>query len=216
MATEAQRQSRLLDSGFLDSIGSQDVPLALTNVEKIFVKHLGRLIERLQDNLNEAKNGKEITASGELSSSMRFEYRLNGVSFTGEIYMADYADFVDKGVQGIGPNNRNATSPYKFKTPFPSKNMQKALIAWVRQKSVLEDKTAPKGLMGKATRGILRNKARRDDIAIRIGIGIKRHGTKATNFKQISINQIMNDMNRELSEALATDITIDINTSLLR
>jgi hypothetical protein len=216
MASEAQKQKRLLDSGFLDTLGSKETPLKLQKAEQVFVKYLGILMQHLQDNLNTAQNGREITASGELSSSMRIEYQLDGMSFIGQIFMADYADFVDKGVQGIGPNNRNTTSPYHFKTAFPSKNMQKVLIAWVRQKSVLEDRTAPKGLMGKATRGILRNKTRRNDLAIRIGIGIKRHGTKATNFKQVSINQIMGDMNRELSKALATDIIIDINTSLLQ
>lgn len=215
MASESQKQRKLLDSGFLDGIGSKDVPLELDEVEKIFVKYMGQLVEALQVNLNVAQNGKEITASGALSESIRFEYRKDGQGYVGEVYMLDYADYVDKGVQGIGPNNRNTTSPYHFKTAFPSKNMQKALILWVRQKSILEDRTAPKGLKGKVTSAYLRNKVRRNDLAIRIGIGIKRHGTKATNFKQVSVNQILDAMKQDMAKALASDIAININTSLL-
>jgi hypothetical protein len=216
MATESQKQKRLLDNGFLDNLGSKDVPLKLDKVEKIFVKYMGKLVDLLQVNLNTASNGKEITASGALSESIRFEYRKDGTGYVGEVYMLDYADYVDKGVQGIGPGNRNTTSPYHFKTAFPSKDMQKALLLWVRQKSLLAEREAPKGLKGKATRTYLRNKVRANDLAIRIGIGIKRHGTKATNFKQVSVDAILDDMTRELAKATATDIAVNINTSILR
>ncbi|WP_212005757.1 hypothetical protein [Chitinophaga sp. HK235] len=217
MATEAQRQRNIIDSGFLDNVGAaRTTPLQLNNVEQIFVKWMGLLVEALQRNLHAVNGGREINAGGNLSESIRFEYRVSGRDYIGEVYMADYADYVDKGVQGIGPNSRNTTSPYKFKTAFPSKDMQNALILWVRQKHVLSDATAPRGLMGRNTRGYLRNKVRRNTLAIALGISIKRHGTRATNFKQISVDEIMDGMKRELAAAMAKDIRININTDLLR
>lgn len=216
MASEASKQRDLINSGFLDNLGSDNSSLQLNEVEKIFVKWMGKLLEALQRNLNEAKNGREITASGELSSSIRFNYRVDGFGYEGLFYMASYADFVDKGVQGVGPNNRNTTSPYKFRYAFPSRNHQEALLFWVRHKSLLEERSAPKGLLGTRTKSFLRNKARRTDLAIRIGIASKRKGLRATNFKQASVDEVMADMTVDIQKALAKDIIISINTSMLK
>lgn len=216
MASEAKKQRNLIDTGFLDSIGTDNSSLEPNEVERVFVKWMGKLLEALQRNLNEAKNGREITASGELSSSITFNYRVDGFGYEGLFYMASYADFVDKGVQGVGPNNRNTTSPYKFRYAFPSKNHQDALLFWVRHKSLLEERSAPKGLLGAGTKNFLRNKARRNDLAIRIGIASKRKGLRATNFKQVSLDEVMADLTAEMQKALAKDIVISINNSMLK
>lgn len=216
MASEAQKQQNLLDSGFLDNLGSKDSELLLDATEGVFVKWMGKLVEALQQNLNTANNGREITASGALSSSIRFEYKKQGKGYVGEVYMLDYADFVDKGVKGLGPNNRNTTSPYSFKTVFPSKNMKNALLLWVREKNVLSDITAPKGLLGKHTRSYLRNKDRANDLATALGISIKRKGLVATNFKEASVDQILGAMRTELAAAAAKDIVVNINLGVLK
>lgn len=217
MATEAQRQRQLIDSGFLDNVGANEPDIELNEVEKIFVQYMGQLLEAMQRRVNTpGSDGREITASGELSESMRFEYTVDGFAYEALFYMADYADYRDKGVQGVGPNNTNTTSPYRFKSAFPSKQMQKALLLWVREKANLEDKTAPKGLKGKYTRNYLRNKDRRNQLVIGIGIGIKRHGIKPGNFKEASIEEIMADMLAALGKALAKDIKVSIDTSVLK
>lgn len=216
MASEGKKQQGLIDSGFLDGLGSDNSSLQLNEVEKIFVKWMGKLLEALQRNLNEAKNGREISASGELSSSITFNYRVDGFGYEGLFYMANYADYVDKGVQGVGPNNRNTTSPYKFKYAFPSRNHQEALLFWVRHKSLLEERDAPKGLLGARTKNFLRNKARRNDLAIRIGIASKRKGLRATNFKKVSLDEVMADLTADIQKALAKDIVISINASMLK
>lgn len=216
MASEAQKQQRLLSSGFLNNLGSNIPELELNEVEKILVKFGSVMVEALQRNINTpGANGREITASGELSASIRFEYRQQGLGYVAEWFMTDYADFRDKGVQGVGPNNRNTTSPYRFKTAFPSKNMQNALLLYVREKNLLSDITAPKGLLGKNTRRILKNKDRRNTLAVAMGISIKRKGIEASNFKQKSIDEVMEDMTAELAKAMAMDIKISINMSKL-
>lgn len=217
MATEAQKQLNLLDSRFLDSLGTSRGDLVMTETEKIFVETMGELVERLQYNLNTpGANGQEITASGGLSESIHFEYSIAGRGFHGEIYMAGYADFVDEGVRGLGPNNRNNTSPYSFKHRFPSRNMQKDLILWVREKNVISDVTAPKGLLGKHTRNYLRNKDRRNDLAIRLGMSILQKGTRATRFKEVGVEDILQRLTQKLASALAVDVKVNIVTSLLK
>jgi hypothetical protein len=222
MASETQRQQQLINSGFLDNLGSTpDVPLELDTVEKIFVKWMGLLVEALQRNINGNGSGwagyeQTITASGALSASVRFEYRKNGKGYTGEIYMLDYADYVDKGVKGINSSMKAPKSPYQFKSWFPSENMKKGLLLWVREKSVLTEITAPKGLFGRHTRTYLRNKDRANDLATAIGIAIKSNGLWARPFKDASVKEIMEGMKAELAQAMAHDIAININTSILR
>lgn len=216
MATEAQRQKQLLSSGWLDKIGTGNETLELNEVDKVFVKWMGRLLEALQKNINNpGADGKEITASGNLSQSIRFEYTQNGTSYEALFYMAYYADYRDKGVQGIGPNSKNTTSPYKFKTAFPSKNMQEALLMWVREKNLLTDITAPKGLLGKNTKRVLKNKDRSRSLVFALGRSIKQRGIAASNFKEVSVNEIMDGMRQELAQALAADIAVSIDTAKL-
>ncbi|MBV7534058.1 hypothetical protein [Chitinophaga sp. sic0106] len=211
MATETQRQQALIDDGFLDNLGTDSgSDLDLTPVEKIFVKWMGQLLLAFQNNLNTLKDGREISASGNLSESIRVEYNFEGNAYEAVFYMADYADYVDKGVRGIGPNNRNNTSPYRFKHAFPSKNMQKALLLWVRQKNIVENNMPQKGLKGRFTRNYLRNKMRAQDLAIRLGVGILRHGTRATNFKQESLDEVMAQMEAEMQKALSNTIVVNI------
>ncbi|GEP95560.1 hypothetical protein [Chitinophaga cymbidii] len=217
MATEAQLQKQLLESGFLNTLGANDDKLVLNEVEKIFVKWMGRLVEVMQERLNTARaDGTEITASGRLSESIRFEYEVSGTGYEGTIFMAHYADYVDKGVQGVGPNNQNSTSPYSFKFAFPTKKHQEALIMWVRQKNVLTDVTAPKGLLGKHTRAFLRNDARRKSLAISIGVASKRKGLKARPFKAEAIDEVLAAMTKEIAQATARDVKINVETSVLK
>lgn len=217
MASDAQRQRDLLATGYLDTLGTGNDNLLLNEVEKIFVKWMGRLVEVMQERLNTVRSdGAEITASGRLSSSIRFEYQVAGTGFEGQVFMAPYADYVDKGVQGVGPNSKNTTSPYRFRFAFPTKNHQEALILWVRQKANLSDVTAPKGLLGKNTRAYLRNDMRRKSLAIAIGISSKRKGLKARPFKAESVDEVLEAMKREIVAATAKDIKISFDTSVLK
>lgn len=207
MASEAQRQRQLIESGWLDQVGQDRVPLELNSVDAIFQKWMGDLLLALQRNVNEpGPDGREITASGNLSASMRVEYTISNTSYEAVFYMADYADFRDKGVQGIGPGNQNTTSPYRFKSAYPSQNMQQALLLWIRQKNVLADIRAPKGLQGVTDPRKL---------AFGLGRAIKRHGIKASNFKQASIDEVMDGLRADLAKALAKDIVFNINASML-
>lgn len=222
MASEAQKQKQLIDSGFLEGLGgSKEKEPAFDSAEKVFVKWMGLLITELQKNLNNEGIGMggysaEITASGALSESIHLEYRRTGAAFEGRIYMLDYADYVDKGVQGIGPGSKNTTSPYRFRTPGTSKNMRDALVKWIAEKNVLSTITTNKGLLGPHTQQKLQNKIAAQSLAEAIGRSIKRKGLKARPFKSVSVDAIVEGMNKEMAKALVQDIKIDINLSVLQ
>jgi hypothetical protein len=220
MANENALQRKLLKSGILDNLGSyKDLPLELNTVESIFVKYMGRMILEMNANLNKEKPvGIGLTSSsvatGALSESIRFEYKRLGSSYVGEIFMLDYADYVDKGVKGVaGAKPTNYNSPYQFKTIFPSKDMQKALLIWVRRKNIYDKAASPIGLFRAATRKTLASKTARDKIVIAIGIGIKTKGTDQTLFKTNAVGNVLAEMRAELAKAAAHDIVINIKDS---
>lgn len=210
MASEAQRQQELLNTDFLDRLGSgKGNGPKLDAVEEVFVKYMGKLVQRLVDRVDKrGPNGREISASGNLSSNIRFEYTRNGTKYVGQVYMPDYADFVDKGVQGVGPENRNTTSPYRFRFLRPNAKHVAALERWIADKNDLSIITAPKGLANLVTA--------RKSLAYAFAASARRRGLKATNFKRGALDDILPDFTRELGAALGKDLTTSIKLSNLR
>jgi hypothetical protein len=208
MASEAQKQGALLNSGFLNTLGSKDPGLRLDGVEQVFVKYMGKLVQRLVSRIDQAgPDGREVTASGNLSSNIRFEYTHIGMRYTGNVFMPDYADFRDKGIQGLGADNQNTTSPYRFKFRHPSKKHVAAIEQWIKEKNNLAIVTAPKGL----TDIVKEQKS----LAYIFAASARRKGIKAANFKQGAIDDILPDFARELSAALGKDIAVSIKLSNL-
>lgn len=220
MANEGTLQRKLINSGILDNLGSEKLKDPdFTTVEKIFVKYMGKMVQNMNDNLNKEKTvGKGLTSSsvatGALAESIRFEFKRLGASYVGEIYMLDYADYVDQGVKGtLGAKPTNRNSPYQFKTRFPSTDMLKSLVIWIRRKNIYDKGASPIGLLRAATRKTLAVKANRDRLAMAIGIGIKTKGTDQTLFKTNAVGSLIEEMKAELSKAAAHDIVVNIRTT---
>lgn len=206
MASESQKQKSLLSSGALGRLGVSPKDIQLDAVEKVISRYVGLIVTRYQDRINgrgsdadsNGDSGREITASGRLSASIRGEYTQRGRDFDITIYMADYADYVDKGVQGIGPGNKNTTSPYRFKFRYPSRTHVAAIEAWIKAKNVTAIITKPKGLnIGPA---------------YSIAMSIKKKGLSATNFKQRVIDSVLPKLTEELASALAKDVVVSFTT----
>jgi len=209
MATEAQRQSQLIKSGFLNTLGGKDPGLQLDEVEKVFVKHMGKLVQRIVYRIdNTGSNGREISASGELSAKTRFEYTRLGMQYKGQVLMPDYADIRDKGIQGLGADNQNRTSPYRFRFLRPSKKHVAALEGWIKEKNNLAIVSVPKGLTD-----IVKEQKR---LAYIFAASARRKGIKPGNFKSGAIDDIMPAFLKELSTALAKDVSVSIKTANLR
>ncbi|ASZ14517.1 hypothetical protein KTO58_01220 [Chitinophaga pendula] len=220
MASESKLQRQLLESGFLDDIGQArgGDKLKFTSVEQVFIKHMGQLLKRLQERVNAPQCAdKEITASGGLSASMRFEYTFLGVLYRAQFYMASYADYQDKGVRGLGSNNQNTTSPYSFRFKNASRNHVDAIEGWLKEKNNLTDRRAPKGLLTAGKKNHINDAIQTNrSIAYAIAVAGKSKGLKAQNFKQGAIDDVMPGLMKELAQAMARDIKISIDTSVLQ
>lgn len=215
MASEAQQQQKLINSGALANIGqARGTDLTLTAVEEVFKLYMGKLVQELTRRVDEPVDGKEISASGNLSSSIRFEYSVAGTEYVGKIFMADYADYQDKGVRGVGPNNRNMTSPYKFKFATPSKAHVDAIEKWMREKNTIAIVTAPKGLHEKVKggKGLKDIQPVPQTLAYIIARASKMHGLAARNFKQGAVNSVMPAFSAALAKAMAKDVKVNIDT----
>lgn len=195
--SEAKRQYSLLDSGFLDSLGSGKEDFVLNEVEKIIVKYIGILVKGYQARLDM----QDRHASGTLHDSIRGTYKRLGKDYEVSIIMADYAKYVDKGVQGIDPSKTvNRDSPYKFKFRNPSKAHVAAVEKWIRAKNVTAIVTVPKGLQVSKPKSL----------AYIFAKAIKRKGLKKSNFINKTMEDILPDMIRDLAGAMARDVSISI------
>lgn len=135
---------------------------------------------------------QDLVSSGNLAQSIIGEDVANinlskGEPVTIRINGADYANFVDQGVQGVGGKDvtpKNTTSPFRFKDD--TRLFTKAIDKW------------------KSNKGI-------NGSSFLISRSIKRRGLRATNFISKAIDQkTLDDFSRELSDTLANDITIKL------
>lgn len=206
MASEAQRQAALLNSGYLNTLGTSSGVIALDNVEQVIVHWMGKLVQEIVRRIDEpGENGKEISSSGHLSANTRFTYKKLGMAYVGYVHMPYYADYRDKGVQGLGPGNINTTSPYRFRFLNPSKNHINAIEDWVREKNNLTVITVPKGLTSIAKQ--------QRSMAYLIAKYDKQHGIRPANFKKGAVAAIMDGFLRDISRAMAKDISIEFDYS---
>lgn len=202
MASEAKKQSELLATGFLNSLGKKknfDEPLTLNSLEDVLIKY-GKLFRKgFSDELNAA----DVSASGYLDSNIRFEFTRFGTRYETVFFMPDYAKFVDQGVQGINQGvSKNKTSPYKFRISNPSPAMVKSLEKWLKEKNVTAIITVPKGIVAK--------KVEAKSLAYALGKSIKQRGINATYFKKKTVEKLKDQFRADVIKAVGEDIKINI------
>lgn len=87
--------------------------------------------------------------SYELSQSIHFTAEIMGTRFVFELRMADYYDYVNKGVKGRFERKKAPNSPYRFKDKMPP---VKSLSLWARKRGLNEFAVA-KSIYNKGTYG---------------------------------------------------------------
>ena len=210
-STEFKRQNRLhaantkaaLAGGFLETVGSDkgyvQRSIVFDTLQAVLFEYSEKFVNRFKSELD--KQG--VNASGDLSSSIRFQYKKAGTVYETAIFMNDYAKFVDEGVQGVNSaKSINKTSPYKFKFAHPSATHIAALEKWIKEKNVTALITAPKGIISKD----LSPKS----LAYAIGTATKQRGLKATYFKKKVVESLITDLKRDIAAAIGEDIKVNI------
>ncbi len=221
---ESQNQKGLLSSVFLDTLGSSQfspAPVAFDAIEAVMIKY-GKLFA---EGFSKELDNQDINAGGGLDSSIRFEFsKPTGNSYVVSIFMADYAKFVDEGVQGINPGKSiNQTSPYIFNLAYPSAKHVAQIERWIKEKNVTAIITVPKGIshltkqkslsqsLGRSVKDSkLSDVTGQKSLAYAIATNIKQKGIRATNFKQNVIDKLKDEFRAEIMTAARKDISINI------
>ena len=88
-----------------------------------------------QSKSNLTKQGKKAT--GALYNSIKAESKVSPNSFELDFLMADYAEFVDKGVKGKTSSTKAPNSPFKFGSGTGKKGgLTQGIDKWVKTKGI--------------------------------------------------------------------------------
>ncbi len=206
MPTIAQAQSKLgsrATSGLGMSKGvfvpKEDMPLALQLVADY--------VEAFERQVADELNRLDKVDTGSLASSIKFETTETKNGIIIEVFVNDYYKFIDKGVKGIGRNNKNTTSPYKFRTLNPSQSHVNAIRKWINRNGIKARATDVKkyGAVGREKR-----QPQDKSLAYIIARSIKSKGLERTGFWTDSIEQTFKDFDVKMSQALGIDIRVNL------
>ena len=207
MPTIKQAQRRIgsrVFSGLGEGKGEQ---VELLTVEAMIQEYIKEFTTKAENNLKKAG----AVSSGSLSESIRPETTIlpNGIAF--KIYVNDYYKFVDEGVKGVGKNNRNTTSPYKFRFLNPSKSHVDAIRKWIRENGIKARVTDVKkyGALGQE-----RKQPKEKDLAYIVARSIKSKGLRRTGFWSDAFDTTFKDFGPKMAEAMGADIRIDLRNMI--
>jgi hypothetical protein len=207
MPSIAAKQSKLLKSGLLDSLGSSDRgdSLSLSNSAAKMVEMAEFLISEAQENLS--KDGSVST--GELESSIHAEnIEVDGSKLSLDIVLLDRYKFIDEGVNGV--KQKQPGAKMSFRTIHPSKKMVLSVLKWIRRGRNAslsirkpKSKTEEKNLgLRKAVKGSDRLKS----LAYAVSTNIKKKGIKRTKFFTNAVKKTETQYSQEIAEGFKLDI----------
>lgn len=206
MPTIAQAQAKLggrATAGLGMSKGvfvpKEDMPLALQLVAEY--------IEAFERQVADELNRLDKVDTGSLASSIRFETTETRNGIIIEVFVNDYYKFIDSGVQGVGRNNKNTTSPYRFRTLNPSQSHVSAIRKWIARNGIKARATDVKkyGAVGRENR-----QPQDKSLAYIIARSIKSKGLIRTGFWTDSIQETFKDFDVKMSQALGIDIRVNL------
>lgn len=158
-----------------------------------------KLAERAADNLIKT----DSVASGKGAESIKvMKPEKTGNSFSVDITMLYYLQFIDRGVKGV----KGGSGDFSFKYINPSKKMVEAIKKYVKS----ERRKARTNVGGAAI--TKREKKRKSitgetkSIAYAIARSIKIKGIKKTKFMQDAIRDTKKEVKEELGQALKVDV----------
>lgn len=198
----AAAQSKALASGFLDNIGSNEIPMATTTniLEQIGVFFI--------ENVGKRANEKQVVASGKLLSDSSF--RIVGDD-TLQIIMPDYFDYPNEGVKGVKSSSNAPSSPYQFKNYGMSAAGRKSIKQYIQSgkakvSTVRRSKDKALGI------GLEKKKLSLIDLQTnKLIFLIKRQGIKHTGYFNLALQDTLKDIEGAIGQAVANDIVISLN-----
>lgn len=93
----------------------------LIGIEKVLSDFGNEMQQGLQNELSKkGKYGRSQVDSANLYQSIKFNAEIFGTLFTFQLSLADYYDYVNKGVKGTKSSKRAPNSPYRFGSKMPN------------------------------------------------------------------------------------------------
>ena len=120
----------------------------------------------------------------------------------------EYYDFQNKGVNGT---KRPQSSPYSFKTSYPSRKMVTEILEWMKTANISSRNEDQKQNLSKLQSKRKSMAEAQEDTAYGIAMSIKRNGITPTRFFDDAITATFNkDFINVLGKALAADVSLKI------
>jgi hypothetical protein len=185
-------------------------------VDDLLATYAKKFIEAAQRNLR----AKQKIDTGALMD-MTFD-----VTYLGKSYMvtigypkdskaAEYWDFVNQGVAGVGKTLSG--SPYKFKTKGASKKMIDAMQGWITRHNIRpSDKYTISGLekKRKSIRSTVSQTTKLRSLATAFARSIKKKGIQPTNYFDNALKLFNSaEFQKDLSEAVGFEVQVAIKNS---
>jgi len=159
--------------------------MQLINTLEAFGK---KVVKESRQNLTK----KQKNASKELYNSIKYNIENKNGSTVLSFEMADYGEYIDKGVKGSKDQTRAPKSPYKYTNKMPP---TKSLDRWV----------VKRGLAGRNKKGQF---VSRESIKFAIARSIFLKGIETTNFFTRPLEQNFNKLADELLNSFGNDIVL--------
>lgn len=203
MATINKSQKINLENGFIQSSGSNAF-------QKLDMKSLDGLLadyaEKYKDGLVASIKRHKITASGEMEKSITFTLSdKNGIKVL-DIYMVDYAKFVDKGVKGWGSTKNAPSSPYRFKTKGMNQEGRNSIRRYIESGKAKISSVRKYRPVGGERKSKSLIEAKVDTLVYLI----KKYGIKTTNFIKEPTEKVFSDLAVRIADEYAVNISVQI------
>lgn len=202
----AQAQAKVSSSDY-ESLGVAKSVFVPKKTMPVALQLVSEYVEAFEKMTADKLKALDRVDTGNLASSIKFETTETKDGLIIEVFVNDYYKFVDRGVRGIGRNNINTTSPYRFRYANPSKSHVQAIRGWISRN---RDKVKARDVQKYGAIG--REKRQPQDITVAwlVARNIKRRGLRQTGFWTDSINEVFKDFDIKMSQALGVDIVVNL------
>lgn len=172
-----------------------------------FEKYSAIYTEAIGKSINKKRNGKSLVGSGNMFKGIDPKVSEDGKTL--RIYMADYYDFVNKGVKGVDDFSNAPKSPYKFKTYGMNAEGRASIKKYItegKKKIKIATKKGKLNAVGQEKKGISLIDLKTNTLIYLI----KKYGIKTTNFFDEATEEVNKAMIEDLGEVMAQTIVIQI------
>jgi hypothetical protein len=149
----------------------------------------------LQGSIDSAK--QQLADDNRLASRRLYEsIRFSAGNVVFEVVAEDYADFVNKGVDGLEVKHG---SPFSFRTPHPSQRMADSIRQWIPERGV----TLPPGI------------STYEALSYAIATNVKKKGIRPTPFIQDNFSEKnVKQLARIVEKAIGSQVIFTLRTTI--